>query len=137
MSPVNEKDSEGLPVFYIKNIPSESSVGFKVENPAIYFGEEADNYAVVDSAKMPEFFDYPEGRRQRILIPIWARWRHPDQWALSARALQLLLSRHQLAGHREHRRAEQDHDPPQHHEPLGYLAQPFLHLDSDPYVGCC
>ncbi len=59
MSPVNEKDSEGLPVFYIKNIPAESSVGFKVENPAIYFGEEPDNYAVVDSAT-PEF-DYPKG----------------------------------------------------------------------------
>jgi hypothetical protein len=59
MSPVNKKDSEGLPVFYIKNIPAESSVGFKVENPAIYFGEEPDNYVVVNSAT-PEF-DYPKG----------------------------------------------------------------------------
>ena len=59
MSPVNEKDSEGLPVFFIKNIPAESSVGFKVENPAIYFGQEPDNYVVVDSAT-PEF-DYPKG----------------------------------------------------------------------------
>ena len=59
MSPVNEKDSEGLPVFFLKNIPSESSVGFKVENPAIYFGEEADNYSVVDSATQE--FDYPKG----------------------------------------------------------------------------
>ena len=38
MSPVNAKDSEGLPVFYIKNIPAESDVGFKVPQPAIYFG---------------------------------------------------------------------------------------------------
>src|SRR5260221_13292615 len=59
MSPVNEKDSEGLPVFYIKNIPAESSVGFKGENPAIYFGQEPDNYVVVNSAT-PEF-DYPKG----------------------------------------------------------------------------
>lgn len=59
MSPVNEKDTEGLPVFIIKNIPSESSVGLKIDNPAIYFGEEADNYSIVNSAT-PEF-DYPKG----------------------------------------------------------------------------
>ena len=59
MSPVNKKDSEGLPVFYVKDIPPASSVGFKIDQPAIYFGEERDSYAVVDSAT-PEF-DYPKG----------------------------------------------------------------------------
>src|ERR1700674_3418596 len=59
MSPVNAKDSEGLPVFYIKNIPAESSVGFKVPQPAIYFGQEPDSYAIVKAAT-PEF-DYPLG----------------------------------------------------------------------------
>ncbi len=59
MSPVNAKDSEGLPVFYIKNIPAESDVGFKVPQPAIYFGQEPDNYAIVKAAT-PEF-DYPLG----------------------------------------------------------------------------
>ena len=59
MSPVNTKDSEGLPVFYIKNIPAESDVGLKITQPAIYFGEEPDNYAIVNSAT-PEF-DYPTG----------------------------------------------------------------------------
>jgi uncharacterized protein len=59
MSPVNEKDSEGLPVFILKNIPPVSNVGLKVPQPAIYFGEERDNYAVVNSAT-PEF-DYPKG----------------------------------------------------------------------------
>jgi uncharacterized protein len=59
MSPVNAKDSEGLPVFYIKNIPPESDVGFKVPQPALYFGQEPDNYAIVKAAT-PEF-DYPLG----------------------------------------------------------------------------
>ncbi len=59
MSPVNKKDTEGLPVFYIKDIPPHSDVGFKVDQPALYFGEARDNYAVVDSAT-PEF-DYPKG----------------------------------------------------------------------------
>src|SRR3984957_19800816 len=59
MSPVNKKDTEGLPVFYIKDIPPVSNVGLKVDQPALYFGEARDNYAVVDSAT-PEF-DYPKG----------------------------------------------------------------------------
>ena len=59
MSPVNEKDSEGLPIFYLKDIPPTSKVGFKIDQPAVYFGEEPDNYVVVDSAT-PEF-DYPKG----------------------------------------------------------------------------
>jgi uncharacterized protein len=59
MSPVNAKDSEGLPVFYIKNIPAESDVGFKIPQPAIYFGQEPDSYAIVKAAT-PEF-DYPLG----------------------------------------------------------------------------
>jgi uncharacterized membrane protein (UPF0182 family) len=61
MNPVNAKDSEGLPIFYIKDIPAVSSVGLKVERPGIYFGEEAepDNYVIVKS-NAPEF-DYPSG----------------------------------------------------------------------------
>src|SRR5229473_4688620 len=59
MSPVNKKDSEGLPVFFVKDIPPASNVGLKVDQPAIYFGEERDSYAVVNSAT-PEF-DYPKG----------------------------------------------------------------------------
>src|SRR5258708_14741782 len=59
MSPVNKKDTEGLPVFYVKDIPAVSNVGLKIDQPAVYFGEARDNYAVVDSAT-PEF-DYPKG----------------------------------------------------------------------------
>src|SRR5262249_20620762 len=59
MSPVNEKDSEGLPIFYIKDIPPASNVDFRIGEPAIYFGEEPDNYAIINSAT-PEF-DYPKG----------------------------------------------------------------------------
>jgi uncharacterized membrane protein (UPF0182 family) len=59
MSPVNAKDSEGLPIFYIKDIPPTSSVGLQITRPAIYYGEEPDNYVVVKAAT-PEF-DYPKG----------------------------------------------------------------------------
>jgi hypothetical protein len=59
MSPVNQKDFEGLPIFGIKDIPPVSSVGFKIDQPGIYFGEEPDNYVIVNAAT-PEF-QYPKG----------------------------------------------------------------------------
>jgi uncharacterized membrane protein (UPF0182 family) len=59
MSPVNAKDSEGLPVFYLSNIPPVSNVGIKVAQPGIYFGEEPDNYVLVKT-NTPEF-DYARG----------------------------------------------------------------------------
>ena len=59
MSPVNAKDSEGLPIFYVKDIPPVSGVGLKVTQPGIYFGEEPDNYAIVKT-NAPEF-DSPRG----------------------------------------------------------------------------
>ena len=59
MSPVNAKDTEGLPVFFLKDVPTISKVGLKIDQPGIYYGEEPDNYVVV-KANTPEF-DYPHG----------------------------------------------------------------------------
>ncbi|HEV3111934.1 MAG TPA: UPF0182 family protein [Candidatus Binataceae bacterium] len=59
MSPVHDKDAEGLPVFYLSDIPSISNVGLRIDQPGIYFGEEPDNYAMVKT-NTPEF-DYPRG----------------------------------------------------------------------------
>ena len=80
MSPVRLKDSEGLPIFYLKDIPAKSSVGMHIDQPAIYFGGEPDNYAVVDAAS-PEF-DYPSGSDNVFAyytggggIPVSGLWR--------------------------------------------------------------
>jgi uncharacterized membrane protein (UPF0182 family) len=59
MSPVNQKDTEGLPQFYISDIPPVSTAGFKISHPQIYFGEANSGYAIVNAAT-PEF-DYPRG----------------------------------------------------------------------------
>jgi uncharacterized membrane protein (UPF0182 family) len=59
MSPVNARDREGLPVFYLKDIPPISNVGLQLRQSGIYFGEEPDNYVVV-KANTPEF-DYARG----------------------------------------------------------------------------
>ena len=80
MSPVRLKDSEGLPIFYLKDIPAKSSVGLHIDQPGIYFGGEPDNYAVVDAAS-PEF-DYPSGSDNVFAyytggggIPVSGLWR--------------------------------------------------------------
>jgi len=47
MSPVNRFDTEGLPFFYVKDIPPASSVGLRIDRPEVYFGEATRGYVVV------------------------------------------------------------------------------------------
>jgi uncharacterized protein len=60
MSPVTRKNSEGLPIFYLSDIPPVASGGPQIREPRIYYGEETDSYVVV-KAGTPEF-DYPKGK---------------------------------------------------------------------------
>lgn len=59
MSPVNKLTPEGLPELYIKDIPPQSAVNIKIDNPAIYYGEKTENYVIVNN-KTQEFH-YPQG----------------------------------------------------------------------------
>lgn len=59
MSPVNEVSREGLPRYFIRDIPPVTMTGVEVEQPGIYYGELTKNYVITNS-KMPEF-DYPMG----------------------------------------------------------------------------
>lgn len=58
MNPVDEVTSEGLPVFYIQDIPP-SSEYIDITRPAIYYGEETGDYVVTDTTT--DEFDYPTG----------------------------------------------------------------------------
>ena len=60
MSPVNEVTSRGFPKLFISNMPAVSDVDLKLTQPALYFGELTDSYALVHS-KQKEF-DYPSGQ---------------------------------------------------------------------------
>ncbi len=62
MSQVAQVTAEGLPQLLIKNLPPESSTPeLNVTNPAIYYGEQANNYVIVDSSTKE--FDYPKGEQ--------------------------------------------------------------------------
>ena len=60
MSPVTRTSEEGLPLFYLRDIPPLAAGGPAVREPRIYFGEETDTYVIV-RASTPEF-DYPKGK---------------------------------------------------------------------------
>jgi uncharacterized membrane protein (UPF0182 family) len=60
MSPVTRKSVEGLPLFYLRDIPPVADGGPQIREPRIYFGEEPDSYVVV-KGNTPEF-DYPKGK---------------------------------------------------------------------------
>jgi uncharacterized protein len=59
MSPVTRTSPEGLPIFYLQDIPPAASGGPAVSEPRIYFGEGNAPYAIVRGST-PEF-DYPKG----------------------------------------------------------------------------
>ncbi|MBV9628447.1 MAG: UPF0182 family protein [Xanthobacteraceae bacterium] len=130
MSPVTRKNTEGLPLFYLRDIPPVASGGPDVREPRIYFGEETDTYVIV-KASTPEF-DYPKGKEnsyasydgsagiavggglQRLLFG----WYFSD--------VNLLLSNYITDDSRIviHRRIQ---------DRVSTIA-PFLRLDHDPYV---
>jgi uncharacterized membrane protein (UPF0182 family) len=63
MSPVNEVTREGLPVFYLSDIPPsalpELADVLRVDRPEIYYGERTTNYVL--AATREQEFDYPRG----------------------------------------------------------------------------
>jgi uncharacterized membrane protein (UPF0182 family) len=59
MSPVNRVSDEGMPEFFIKDIPPESVEGLKVVRPEVYFGELTRDFVVVNTNVRE--LDYPRG----------------------------------------------------------------------------
>ncbi len=61
LGPVNRISAEGLPEFFIRDIPPISTIDLKVTRPEIYFGEIPNDYVFVRT-KAAEF-DYPSGEK--------------------------------------------------------------------------
>ncbi|REG48500.1 hypothetical protein B0G80_4728 [Paraburkholderia sp. BL6669N2] len=59
MSPVTEKSTEGLPSFYLRDIPPASQGGPAIREPRLYFSEGRQDYVIV-TGNVAEF-DYPKG----------------------------------------------------------------------------
>ncbi|MGH7863524.1 MAG: UPF0182 family protein, partial [Candidatus Binataceae bacterium] len=130
MSPVNAKDQEGMPVFFIKDIPPISKVAINIDRAGIYFGEKPDTYVIVDSGTSE--FDYPRGTDnvfdyyqapsgiaaaglvRRLIFGLYFRDINLVVTGNIKQSSRILIRRN-LIGR------------------LGELA-PFLHFDHDPYI---
>ena len=64
MSKVNAVTSEGQPDFVIKDMPLANNTNIKLINPRIYFGEQTNLYALVNT-NVSEF-DYPQGGVNKV-----------------------------------------------------------------------
>jgi uncharacterized protein len=130
MSPVTRKSDEGLPIFYLQNIPPVATGGPEIREPRIYYGEETGAYVVVKGSAAE--FDYPNGKDNvyrsyegtggvavgGIFRRILFAWYFED--------LNILISRYITDDSRiMFRRIIQERV---------HAIAPFLRLDHDPYV---
>jgi len=80
MSFVSRQEEGGLPVYLLKDIPPTSDYNLKIDQPAIYYGENTPGYRIV-STQIKEF-DYPKGNDNVYTrytgkggIPIYSFWK--------------------------------------------------------------
>ncbi|MGA7086571.1 MAG: UPF0182 family protein, partial [Pseudolabrys sp.] len=130
MSPVTRKSADGLPLFYLRDIPPISTGGPDIREPRIYYGEETSNYVIVKGGT-PEF-DYPKGKDNIYVpydgtggVPIGGILRR-NLFAWHFGDLNLLLSRYITGASRIMIRRDIQ-------EQARSIA-PFLRLDHDPYL---
>jgi uncharacterized protein len=130
MSPVTRKNAEGLPLFYLRDIPPVAAGGPEIREPRIYYGEETDSYVIVKGST-PEF-DYPKGKDNIYAaydgtggVPVGAIARR-ILFAWYFNDVNLLLSSYITGGSRIMIRRNIQ-------ERVRTIA-PFLRLDRDPYL---
>lgn len=59
MSPVNRFTEDGMPEFFLKDIPPLASAGITLNRSEIYFGERTEDYVIANTSLKE--FDYPQG----------------------------------------------------------------------------
>ena len=130
MSPVNQVTSDGLPELFIKNIPPVSTVDLDVAAPAIYYGEETDDYIFTNTTTLE--FDYPQGEENAFTeydgvggVPIPGLIRKLA-YAYDLGSLKILISNYFTNDSRIHYYREIQ-------KRVSHVA-PFLQFDRDPYL---
>ena len=130
MNPVDEITSQGRPVFYIQDLPPQSTIDVTVDRPEIYYGEITRDVVYVNTGL--EEFDYPAGDRNvyshyqgegGVAISSWLR---RLAFTLRFGETNLILSQYINPDSRAmfHRQIQ---------ERVQRIA-PFLWQDSDPYI---
>lgn len=130
MSPVNQVTIEGLPDFFVKDIPPQASVDLTIDQPRIYYGEETDHHIYTGTST--EEFDYPLGNDNATNlydgvggVGMGSTFRRLV-YAFEIGSLKPLISNYFTADSKIH-----------YHRDIAERARqivPFLQLDSDPYL---
>jgi len=130
MSPVNRVASNGMPEFFLRNVPPDSNVDLLLEQPRIYYGEDTANY--IFTGTNTDEFDYPLGDTNATYrytgeggIPLNSLLRRLA-YAYDLGNLRILISNYFSADSRIH-----------YHRLIRDRVQrvaPFLTYDSDPYM---
>jgi uncharacterized protein len=130
VSPVNRVTREGLPEFWVKDIPPAASTDLRISRPQLYFSELATDYVFVKT--QAKEFDYPAGDQNVYTayegqggIPLRSFWRKA-LFAARLGDLKLLLSNDLTPGSRVllYRNIR---------ERVQRIA-PFFRYDDDPYM---
>jgi uncharacterized protein len=130
MSPVTQKSGEGLPIFYLKDIPPMATGGPEIDQPRIYFGQNMPGYVIVKTSTSE--FDYPKGAHNVYAaydgadgVPIGNEaWRSLFAWHLGDTNILLssyITSTSRIIIHRDIQNRV-------------HTIAPFLQLDNDPYM---
>ena len=130
MSPVNVVTEEGLPQLFIQDIPPESAVDLEITEPAVYYGEETNDYIFTGTSTKE--FDYPLGDENAFTnysgsggVPIPSFW-HRLAYAYDLGSFKILISNYFINTSRIHYYRQVQ-------ERVRHVA-PFLRFDNDPYT---
>lgn len=130
MSPVDRVTPDGLPEFFIKDIPPVATGGVELNESAIYYGELTRDY--IFTGMGTDEFDYPLGDENAAVrysgqggVPLPSLWRRLV-YALDQGSLKILISNYFTQNSRIHYHR-------QIQERIRQIA-PFLYFDNDPYI---
>jgi uncharacterized membrane protein (UPF0182 family) len=130
MSPVDRVTPDGLPEFFIKDIPPKSNIDLQLDQSALYYGELTRDYIFTGTST--DEFDYPLGDENAAVryqgtggVPLSNLWRRLA-YTLDLGSFKILISNYFTPESRIHYHR-------QIQERIHQVA-PFLYLDQDPYI---
>ena len=103
LGPVNQVTPEGLPVLFIKDLPPQSTVDLKIDEPSIYYGQLSNDHVFVKTRARE--FHYPRGE-DNVYTSVRRDRGRPDLEPVPPRALQHPLPILQGAAQRGHHQRE-------------------------------
>ncbi len=130
MSPVNQVTDEGLPEFFIQDIPPQTDTDLTVDQSAIYYGEEPSSYVFTGTST--DEFDYPQGDENASTrydgaggVPIGSSFRRMV-YSFDLASLKIFISNYFTPESKIH----------YHRQVIDRVNQvaPFLLYDNDPYI---